>query len=114
MLIMLNLSNLFSLLKPTTRYDLANICVWFEKILTTHYMIDCIALKDYAPYAYISPNHEILIHNEIRKVLPMLIHCRDQNQMFYIDLSTNGSLTLSTEKPRDDYMVYSPAISDFH
>lgn len=110
MLIILNLSNLFSLMKPTTRYDLSNICVCVERVMTTCYMFDCIAIKDIAPYAYIDPKYETLIHMELKKVLPILRHYRENNQRFYIDLSTNGSLTLSTEKPRDDYMVYTTTL----
>lgn len=114
MLIILNLANLFSLMKPQTQYDLSNICVCVERIMTTCYMFDCIAVKDMAPYAYINPNFEALIHMEIRKVLPILRHHRTMNHVFYIDLTYTGSLTLSTEKPRDDYMVYTSTLPSIY
>lgn len=113
MLILMNLTHVVSLMNPTSNYEFANICMSVERILSSCYLVDCRAIQGYAPIPYVPPNVETLIHHEIRKVLPLIKELRDVGKTIYIDLTIQGTLTLSTEKSINDYTVYTPKIPSF-
>lgn len=114
MLIVLNIQHLLAVNKPGTNYELANICGCVERILTRCYLMDCETVRYNPLRTSLSVREESLIHHEIRKILPVLMKLRNQNQTVYIDVGINGSLILSTVKlDHGHHMFYAQTVPGF-
>lgn len=104
MLVLLNLRNLFAILRPITNYDLGSVTVMVERILVRYYGIPAES-KRYIP-VHFSMQYEELVHRELSKVLPMLKYQSVQGKTIYVDVTVNGTLILSTEELKDGYAIF--------
>ena len=112
MLILLNIEHLITITKPQSNYDLANICGCVERILTCCYLMDCETVRYNPMRTSLSASEEVLIHHEIKKVLPILTQMRDRGLTIYVDVGVNGSLILSTVKlDHGHHMFYTQTVS---
>lgn len=104
MLVLLNLKNLFAMLKPQTNYDLGSIAVMVERILSKYYGLPAESTR-YVPMTF-SIQYEHLVHHELAKVLPLLREHGSMGKTLYVDVTINGTLILSTEELKGDYAIF--------
>ncbi len=104
MLVLLNLKNIFSILKPTTNFDLGTIAHMVERLLTKSYGIPAESVR-YIPITF-SMEYEYLVHVEIAKILPILQHQAHLGKTIYIDVTVKGTLILSTEDLKGEYALF--------
>lgn len=104
MLVLLNLRNLFALIRPTSNYDLGSVAVMVERILTRYYGLPAESRR-YIPVRF-SMQYEDLVHRELAKVLPLLKQQSFLGKTIYVDVTLMGTLILTTEDLRDGYALF--------
>jgi hypothetical protein len=104
MLMLLNLKNLYSFIHPTTNYDLGQVACMVERLLTKSYGIPAESMR-YIPVSF-RMEYEMIIHQELQKVLPILKRQAFLGKTIFVDVTIKGTLILSTEDLKCDYAIF--------